>query len=112
MVTYPPPANKTLVKYGLTIQQWWQLFGDGHCPACTKAYRWLDLNRRACVDHDHATGEIRGMLCAACNYEWGCLRENVEWLERMLAYATQTPASKLWDPVPRVKGAPPRKEES
>lgn len=104
------PSKATLKKYNLTAEQWWLLFADGHCPGCKKAYRWDDPNRRACVDHDHKTYRIRGMLCAACNYEWGCLRENVDWLEAMADYARNPPARRLLSSVPLVSNAPPIRE--
>lgn len=111
MVMYPVPPQRTLFKYNLTADQWWQLFGDGHCPLCGKKYRPDVPARRAVVDHEHMTGEVRGMLCAACNYEIGCLFENVEWMEAAACYLRH-PTTSTWDKVPRIQGAPPRKEES
>lgn len=29
------------------------------------------------IDHDHSTGDVRGMLCSACNKALGFLREDV-----------------------------------
>ncbi len=116
MANYPEPAQVTLDKYNLTREQWWQLFGDGHCPACEKPYKWHDLNRRAVVDHDHRTYQVRGIICAGCNYEWGCLHENVDWLENMARYARFPTAERLyvngtWQQVPLVSNAPPSKGE-
>lgn len=36
---------------------------DGHCALCPTRPK----TRRLHVDHDHATGEVRGLLCYACN---------------------------------------------
>ena len=37
------------------------------------------------VDHDHATGEVRGLLCTACNLKMGVIDQE-EWVERAHAY--------------------------
>lgn len=36
---------------------------DGRCAICTRRPR----ARRLAVDHDHATGAVRGLLCYTCN---------------------------------------------
>ncbi len=36
---------------------------DGHCALCPNTPK----TRRLHVDHDHATGEVRGLLCHRCN---------------------------------------------
>lgn len=35
----------------------------GHCALCPNEPR----TRRLHVDHDHRTGEVRGLLCYSCN---------------------------------------------
>jgi hypothetical protein len=36
---------------------------DGHCALCPGTGK----TRRLHVDHDHKTGEVRGLLCYRCN---------------------------------------------
>ncbi len=36
---------------------------DGHCALCPNRPK----TRRLHVDHDHRTGEVRGLLCYVCN---------------------------------------------
>ncbi len=36
---------------------------DGHCALCPTKPK----TRRLHVDHDHATGRVRGLLCYRCN---------------------------------------------
>lgn len=38
------------------------------------------------VDHDHETGEFRGLLCRACNWLLGNARDEVKLLQRAIDY--------------------------
>jgi hypothetical protein len=40
------------------------------------------------VDHDHGTGEIRGLLCVRCNNGIGLLRESPDVMGRAIRYVT------------------------
>lgn len=49
----------------------------GKCPACERS---IPVHgRESAIDHDHATGDVRGLLCRDCN------GLGVPWIERMLA---------------------------
>jgi len=39
-----------------------------------------------CVDHDHETGKVRGLLCYSCNRIIGMIEENPEWCDRAVTY--------------------------
>lgn len=56
----------------------------GGCAVCGKTPE--ENSRRLCVDHDHATEEIRGLLCSQCNRGLGCLRDNPELCRRAMLY--------------------------
>lgn len=40
------------------------------------------------VDHDHGTGEVRGLLCMRCNNALGLFREDPDLLKRAARYVT------------------------
>jgi hypothetical protein len=42
----------------------------GRCAICRRSF-WT--GRRMAIDHDHATGQIRGLLCTGCNTGIGML---------------------------------------
>ena len=61
-------ASHLRLKYGITEEQYDELLAKQAycCAICDR--RAIDFKTRLAVDHDHATGEIRGLLCAYCNH--------------------------------------------
>lgn len=53
-------------KFGITIQQRDEILDSqgGKCAICQKVFR---ASRDIHVDHDHASGQVRGILCSRCN---------------------------------------------
>jgi hypothetical protein len=72
-------------KYNITDRQWHALWDAQHgkCFICRKSF---SRSRLACVDHDHTSGLVRGLLCTDCNYELGLRHDNAEWFSRAAAY--------------------------
>jgi hypothetical protein len=60
-------AKRLMDNYKLTIEMYDAIFEfqDGVCYACEQPEPVK--GRRLSVDHDHTTGEIRGLLCSRCN---------------------------------------------
>lgn len=63
------PTKATLRKYGLTAFDYAELYDlqGGVCGICSRPPR----KRAFVVDHDHRTGEVRGLVHAPCNLALG-----------------------------------------
>lgn len=57
---------------------------EGMCAVCDEAPTGTI---RLVLDHDHATGEPRLMLCTRCNAAFGQMLESPERIKKLLAYA-------------------------
>lgn len=78
--------------YGLTYEQYWALYEHqgGVCNICRRA---TGAKRKLSVDHCHATGEVRQLLCVPCNRDvLGHLRDDVEALKRAADSIVNPPA--------------------
>jgi hypothetical protein len=64
--------------YGLTPQSYDLILRKqrGLCAICQTPA--VEFNQRLCVDHNHKTGQIRGLLCDNCNKNLGVI-ENHEF---------------------------------
>ncbi|RZI60704.1 MAG: hypothetical protein EOP14_00145 [Pseudomonas sp.] len=60
---------------------------EGKCEVCAveMAPRGKQKNS-VCVDHNHSTGEVRGLLCRDCNRGLGVFRDNPTLLEAAAKY--------------------------
>ena len=67
-------------RFGITLEDYNQLFNNqqGCCAIC--GVHQSELQRALDIDHSHKTGEIRGLLCGACNLLLGNGKDNPEIL--------------------------------
>jgi hypothetical protein len=68
--------------YGLSPEQFFVLERNqkGLCAICKSKPKKL------CIDHDHITGKVRGLLCNPCNQGLGHLRDNITNLISAINY--------------------------
>lgn len=74
-----------LKRYGLTLDQFADQLAlqNNACEIC-RTSEWGQ--RGPCVDHDHKTGIVRGLLCSRCNLALGHFRDDIDCLKRAIAY--------------------------
>lgn len=70
------------ITYGLSLEDWHELLDkqNGVCAICGESFDKL------CVDHDHKTGQVRGLLCDKCNKGLGQFNDDVNKLARAIQY--------------------------
>lgn len=79
--------NRNLIKsYGITLEEYNLLFlkQGGKCLICGIHQR--DLKQSLNIDHEHITGNIRGLLCPDCNRGLGCFKDNKEIMKKAIKY--------------------------
>lgn len=57
----------------------------GHCRICDRT-----SETALHIDHDHATGKVRGLLCRHCNLMLGHARDDIRVLARAIDYLQDT----------------------
>jgi len=72
--------------YGITLEEYATLLDEQgeRCAICGMTPE--DNGRRLCVDHDHKTGVVRGLLCLCCNTVLGNARDNPKILRTGALY--------------------------
>jgi hypothetical protein len=80
--------------YGLQPGQYGQIYlaQGGKCAICQRA---TGATRNLAVDHDHASGLVRGLLCSTDNKLVGHLRDDPEAALRLYRYLIDPPAKQL-----------------
>lgn len=69
-------------EYGIDFDRWTEMLVEqsGRCAVC------LSPMLNPCVDHCHATGRVRGLLCKDCNTGIGHLKDDIERLRAAIEY--------------------------
>ena len=72
--------------YGITLDDYDEMLAnqDFSCGCC--GVHHTEDRRKLCVDHDHHTGEVRGLLCDKCNTALGKLGDNLDGVMNLVNY--------------------------
>lgn len=91
---YDPRAQRATnlkASFGITITEYETLLRKqgGGCAIC--GGQEPIRGRSLAVDHCHASGAVRGVLCSPCNLAIGKLRDDVELLRSAIRYLENPP---------------------
>lgn len=83
--------NHYKYNYGITLAERDQMFINQSylCPICSTLLNPKEI-RSVHVDHCHATGKVRGILCLKCNLGLGYFRDSEEFLSSAIEYLRKT----------------------
>jgi hypothetical protein len=83
-----------LTARGIRLQKYYNMTLDDYdamlktqnnqCVICGKTPE--ENGKRLCVDHDHETGAVRGLLCDKCNTGLGFFRDSIDLVSRAKKY--------------------------
>ncbi len=80
--------SKLKLKFGISPEAAEKLIDatiNGVCEICAK-HEYHNNKQALSIDHDHATGKIRGVLCHRCNLFVGFCNEDIALLEAAIVY--------------------------
>jgi RNase P subunit RPR2 len=77
--------NRRLKRYGVT-KEWYTEQLNVQKNLCDICLEILIPGRTTHIDHNHVTGQVRGLLCNHCNYLLGNAKENKLRLQQAINY--------------------------
>lgn len=79
--------NMVKHRYGITRADFEALLErqGGVCAICGRD-QTDSRGARLCIDHDHETGEVRGLLCTPCNLAIGYFQDDIQRLADAAVY--------------------------
>lgn len=78
-------------QFGLSLAEYRSMLAaqGGGCATCGSITPGGRSKGFFCVDHDHGTGRVRGLLCNSCNVALGIIKDSTQTLIRMIEYLEQ-----------------------
>ena len=67
-------------KFKISEEQYRIMMEPDDCPCCGR------VMEKKCIDHDHKTQKIRGVLCNNCNTTLGLVDDNKETLRNLIQW--------------------------
>jgi len=82
--------RRTVQNYGITVEQYAEMLDaqNGVCAICGRPETHIRKGTlcQLAIDHDHESGQVRGLLCNNCNRAIGLLKDNPKILRSAADY--------------------------
>lgn len=75
-------------RYGMSHEDYERKLGaqNGRCACCDRPLQKTRAGKSPHIDHCHATGRVRGILCVRCNNVLGMVKDSEEMLGKFAHY--------------------------
>tara|TARA_R100000808_G_scaffold19246_1_gene41849 strand:- start:8 stop:517 length:510 start_codon:yes stop_codon:yes gene_type:complete len=88
---YDPVKNRVYEyksKFGITLDDYNRMLKsqNNRCAICNSTATGNRSQKYLSIDHCHATGKVRGLLCHGCNSGIGHLKDDIELLKKAITY--------------------------
>ncbi len=75
--------------YGISNETFKKLWDEqkGLCAVCERPLLFKSTRKaKTCIDHNHVTKQVRGLLCDSCNRGLGFFFDSLELLQKAIEY--------------------------
>lgn len=92
----PHKAKNTYLKtrYGIDLEQYNSMLKKQNCSCAICGKSETEESCDLAVDHCHSNGNIRGLLCKACNKGLGLFSDNPQLLYKAISYLKESEMNK------------------
>ncbi len=82
--------QRNLKRFGITADAYDHILQNQNYGCAVCGEKTTDsTGRLLSIDHNHDTGEVRGLLCHSCNVALGLFKEDVDLLAKAIFYLTK-----------------------
>ena len=81
--------SKVLYRYNITKKEAIALYNKVNCDICQIELSFDRSNQQRCIDHDHKTDKVRGVLCNSCNAGLGMFKDSALILNKAIKYLNE-----------------------
>ena len=81
--------TRILYRYNITKKEAIKLYNKSNCDICQEELLFDRSNKQKCVDHDHKTDKVRGVLCNSCNAGLGMFKDSPLILNKAINYLNE-----------------------
>jgi hypothetical protein len=78
--------SRVKYRYNISEEEAIELYDKNNCEICQIEFSNDISQKQRCVDHDHKTDEVRGVLCRNCNSALGLFKDSALIMNKAIKY--------------------------